>query len=165
MTFSTVTNAFFLVVAVGVIAVGMLAVTDILQGMTSLDEGETQVSSYPTQFALYDDFPEYHLNRTNIQDAITYNPTVQEILLPYTKIGFEIGIDKYTLQLDHGQYKDITLGIDEDVDFVAKSGRAEFVEMIDNAKNGEVGDLMGMLVKSDLPLSVKMRAVEVLKNR
>ncbi len=165
MTFSKVTNAFFLVVAVGVIIVGMLAVSDILDGMTTLDEEETRTSMLPTQFALYDDFPEYHLNRTNIQDAITYNPTVQEILLPYTKIGFEIGIDKYTLHLDKGQYKDVTIGIDEDVNFVAKSSRQEFVSMIDDAKKGDVGDLMSILVKSELPLSVKMRAVEVLKNR
>lgn len=158
------TNMFFLIVAIGIVVIGVLVTIDILSGIDRSDDIDMPAEG-KTIYNLYDDYPEYHLNKSNIADAINYNPIVQEALKPYHKICFEIGIDRYTLHLEEntGKYEEIIVGLDEQCDFTVTSTREEFNTLIDDAKKGKIGDLLAEFVTMDVPMSVKTKTLEIAK--
>ncbi|MBI4449407.1 hypothetical protein HY641_05265 [Candidatus Woesearchaeota archaeon] len=161
MDFSPLSNTFFLIIGVGIVVVGLVAVIDIISGI-SIDDGgaeELYTAFGSRSLGLYDDFPEYSLNRSNVADAINYNPSIQEILRPYKKIGFHIGLDRYTLHLVDGKYYDLTVGVDADVDFAAQATREQFNTMVRDARHRDIGHLIATLVTLDVPMSVKTKAL------
>ncbi len=153
----------FLILSVGILTVVLLFVGEIISGISPVQDYTPIIFSNILGFGIYDDYPEYNLNKSNIADAINYNPPIQTLLRDYNNIGFQIGFDAYTLHLFNGRFVDITRGIDPDTNFTVHTNQDTFTAMVNDARHRDIAHLLLLLMQTDTPETLKQKAIEQAK--
>lgn len=160
---------------------GILGVTLVIAGLTWVSElvadsghviEDTTTSDYKISltglsfadslvgYAVLDDFQEYNLNKTHIRDAIEYNLLVQKVLQPYSKIGFKVGSEQYTLELSNGHYINLIPGIESNVAFTLMTSKEDFMAFVMEARKNDKLGIVNHFLKSKIPAELRERIVK-----
>ncbi|MBI2550357.1 hypothetical protein HYV83_04220 [Candidatus Woesearchaeota archaeon] len=120
---------------------------------TELEKVQTQQES--VNIVTNYDFPKLDMNKQDIYDSFNYNSIVQKAFSDYNKIGLDVSGETYTFQLQEGKVKDITNGMDSDVDFKIATNWENLRNLIVAYKEGDTTGGMKAFWAMNMPINVK----------